>query len=37
MAVVNQLDASYAEWEWADDDEEEARVLLQYLRSSLAQ
>jgi hypothetical protein len=37
MAVVNQLDASYAEWEWADDDEAEARVLLQYLRSSLAE
>lgn len=36
MAVVNQLDASYAEWEWADDDEDEARVLLQYVRSSLA-
>jgi len=37
MSVVNQLDASYAEWEWADDDQDEARVLLQYLRSSLAE
>jgi hypothetical protein len=37
MSVVNQLDPSYAEWEWSDDDESEARVLLQYLRSSLSQ
>ncbi|MEZ5979845.1 MAG: hypothetical protein R3F34_16765 [Planctomycetota bacterium] len=34
-AIVRQTDLSYAKWEWADDDVDHARIILQYIRSSL--
>ncbi len=37
MDIVRPLDAGYAEWEWRPDDDTEARILLQHLRSALAQ
>jgi hypothetical protein len=37
MDIVRPLDAGYAEWEWRPDDDTEARILLQHLRSSLGQ
>ena len=35
MALVNQLDPTYAEWEPAPDDVDMARVLLQHIRARL--
>lgn len=37
MDIVRPTDPTYAEWEWRDDDVQEARVLLQRLRSQLQQ
>jgi hypothetical protein len=33
QALVRPLDLSYAEWEWVEDDEDSARILLQLIRS----
>lgn len=35
MSIVAPTDPRYAEWEWRDDDEDEALILIQVLRSSL--
>ncbi|MFT7662072.1 MAG: hypothetical protein ACI87A_000283 [Planctomycetota bacterium] len=35
MALVNPGDARYAEWEWAPDDEIEAKILMQHFRTYL--
>jgi len=35
MSIVKPTDPTYAEWKWRDDDEEEALILLQMIRSSL--
>lgn len=36
MSIVKPLDPSYAEWEWSEDDEKTAMVLLMHIRSRLA-
>jgi hypothetical protein len=35
MSIVRPTDPRYAEWEWRDDDQDEALILVQVLRSSL--
>lgn len=35
MSIVKPTDPTYAEWEWRDDSGEEARILLQTIKSSL--
>jgi hypothetical protein len=35
MSLVNQLDPTYAEWEWAPDDQDRATILLQHIRARL--
>lgn len=35
MSIVRPTDLTYAEWEWRDDDEAEAKILLKTIESSL--
>jgi len=36
QSIAKPLDLSYAEWEWVEDDEDMARILLQHVRSYFA-
>jgi hypothetical protein len=36
MSLVNQLDPTYADWEWTGDDVDRAEIILQHVRARLA-